>query len=74
MKTLESYLAAGAPAPAVFTSGLSGAAVRAGHAHTLNYVGIDTVRVVTAAPEPSSYLTPALGLGALIFMRREPSI
>lgn len=45
-----------------------------GFADTLNYVGLDTVRVVTAVPEPSLYAMLALGLGALSFMRRKPSI
>ena len=41
-----------------------------GSADSLNYVGLDTVRVVTAVPEPSLYAMLALGLGALTFMRR----
>ena len=45
-----------------------------GFADTLNYIGLDTVRVVTAVPEPSLYAMLALGLGALSFMRRKPSI
>lgn len=45
-----------------------------GYADTLNYVGLDTVRVVTAVPEPSLYAMLALGLGALGFMRRKPSM
>ena len=45
-----------------------------GYADTLNYIGLDTVRVVTAVPEPSLYVMLALGLGALGFMRRKPSI
>lgn len=45
-----------------------------GYADTLNYIGLDTVRVVTAVPEPSLYAMLALGLGALGFMRRKPSI
>ena len=45
-----------------------------GYADTLNYIGLDTVRVVTAVPEPSLYLMLALGLGALGFMRRKSSI
>jgi len=36
-----------------------------GDASTLSYVGLDTVRVVTAVPEPSSYLMLLGGLGAL---------
>lgn len=44
-----------------------------GFADTLNYVGLDTVRVVTAVPEPSLYAMLALGLGALSFMRRKSS-
>ncbi len=36
-----------------------------GDASTLNYIGLDTVRVVTAVPEPSSYLMLLGGLGAL---------
>lgn len=42
-----------------------------GNADSLNYVGLDTVRVVTAVPEPSLYVMLALGLGALSFMRRK---
>ena len=45
-----------------------------GYADTLNYIGLDTVRVVTAVPEPSLYAMLALGLGALSFMRRKSSI
>lgn len=44
-----------------------------GYADTLNYIGLDTVRVVTAVPEPSLYVMLALGLGALGFMRRKSS-
>ncbi len=36
-----------------------------GDAATLDYVGLDTVRVVTAVPEPSSYLMLLGGLGAI---------
>jgi hypothetical protein len=42
-----------------------------GDAATLNYVGLDTVRVVSAVPEPSLYLTLAMGLGALSLLRRK---
>ncbi|QNA88607.1 PEP-CTERM sorting domain-containing protein [Massilia sp. Dwa41.01b] len=42
-----------------------------GYANTLNYIGLDSVRVVTAVPEPSLYAMLALGLGALGFMRRK---
>lgn len=42
-----------------------------GNADSLNYIGLDTVRVVTAVPEPSLYMMLALGLGALSFMRRK---
>ena len=42
-----------------------------GNADSLNYIGLDTVRVVTAVPEPSLYVMLALGLGALSFMRRK---
>ena len=44
-----------------------------GYADTLNHIGLDTVRVVTAVPEPSLYAMLALGLGALGFMRRKSS-
>lgn len=44
-----------------------------GAADTLNYVGLDSVRVVTAVPEPASFAMLALGLGALGFMRRKSS-
>ena len=36
-----------------------------GDAATLDYVGLDSVRVVTAVPEPSSYLMLLGGLGAI---------
>jgi hypothetical protein len=36
-----------------------------GPADTLNYVGLDTVSVVTAVPEPSSWIMLALGAGLL---------
>lgn len=36
-----------------------------GEANTLEYIGIDSVRVVTAVPEPSSYLMLLAGLGAV---------
>jgi hypothetical protein len=42
-----------------------------GDAEALNYVGIDSVRVVTAVPEPSLYLMLAAGLGALPLLRRK---
>jgi len=42
-----------------------------GDASTLNYVGLDSVKVITAVPEPSSYLMLAVGLGALTLMRRK---
>lgn len=45
-----------------------------GYADTLNYIGLDTVRVVTAVPEPSLFAMLALGLGALGVMRRKSSI
>jgi hypothetical protein len=41
-----------------------------GDASTLNYVGLDSVSVVTAVPEPSLYLMMAVGLGALTLLRR----
>lgn len=44
-----------------------------GAADTLNYIGLDTVRVVTAVPEPSLYAMLFLGLGALGVMRRKSS-
>jgi hypothetical protein len=40
-----------------------------GDAAALNYVGIDSVRVVTAVPEPSLSLMLAMGLGALALLR-----
>ena len=36
-----------------------------GPADTLNYVGLDSVSVVTAVPEPSSWIMLALGTGLL---------
>jgi hypothetical protein len=41
-----------------------------GDASAMNYVGIDSVQVVTAVPEPSLALMLGLGLGALGLMRR----
>jgi hypothetical protein len=41
-----------------------------GAADTLNYVGLDTVSVITAVPEPSSWLMLALGLGLLPLLGR----
>ena len=42
-----------------------------GPADTLNYVGIDTVRVITAVPEPSTWAMLALGVGMLPLLRRQ---
>jgi hypothetical protein len=42
-----------------------------GPVDTLNYVGLDTVSVVTAVPEPSAWIMLALGLGALPILRRQ---
>jgi hypothetical protein len=44
-----------------------------GDASTLSYIGIDSVKVVSAVPEPSTYLMLGLGLGLLGFMRRKVS-
>lgn len=41
-----------------------------GPADTLNYIGLDTVSVVTAVPEPSSWLMLALGAGLLPLLGR----
>lgn len=41
-----------------------------GDAANLNYVGLDTVRVVTAVPEPANILLLAGGLGILGLLRR----
>ncbi len=41
-----------------------------GPAENLSYVGLDSVRVVTAVPEPSLYLMLLAGLGAVAFLRR----
>ncbi|MBW8899871.1 MAG: choice-of-anchor J domain-containing protein [Massilia sp.] len=43
----------------------------AGPADTLNYVGLDTVSVVTAVPEPATWMMLALGLGLLTLLRRQ---
>jgi hypothetical protein len=42
-----------------------------GAADTLNYVGLDSVRVVTAVPEPSSWMMLAMGLGGFGLLRRK---
>jgi hypothetical protein len=42
-----------------------------GPADTLNYVGLDTVSVVTTVPEPASWMTLALGLGLFTLLRRQ---
>jgi hypothetical protein len=42
-----------------------------GDADTLSYVGIDSVNVLTAVPEPSLSLMLGFGLGALALMRRK---
>jgi hypothetical protein len=42
-----------------------------GPADTLNYVGLDTVSVITAVPEPADWMLLALGLGILPLMRRQ---
>ncbi|MEH6436212.1 choice-of-anchor J family PEP-CTERM protein [Massilia sp. DD77] len=43
-----------------------------GDAADLDYVGLDTVSVVTAIPEPASWLLIAGGAGLLAFGRRRP--
>lgn len=43
-----------------------------GPADTLNYVGLDTVSVVTAVPEPAHWMMLALGLGTITLLRRRP--
>jgi hypothetical protein len=43
-----------------------------GDAATLNYVGLDTVSVVTAVPEPSTWAMLAMGLGLCGLLRRKP--
>jgi hypothetical protein len=41
-----------------------------GQADTLNYVGLDSVSVVTAVPEPVHWMMLALGLGMISVLRR----
>jgi hypothetical protein len=41
-----------------------------GPADTLNYIGLDTVSVVTAVPEPAHWMMLALGLGLTPMVRR----
>ena len=41
-----------------------------GPADTLNYIGLDTVSVVTAVPEPAHWMMLALGLGLTPMLRR----
>lgn len=41
-----------------------------GPADTLNYVGLDSVSVVTAVPEPSTLMMLAIGLGGFGLLRR----
>jgi hypothetical protein len=42
-----------------------------GPADILNYVGLDTVSVVTAVPEPAHWMMLALGLGMITLLRRQ---
>ena len=42
-----------------------------GDADALNYIGVDSVKVLTAVPEPSSWLMIALGLAAVGALRRK---
>ena len=44
-----------------------------GAADSLNYIGLDSVSVVTAVPEPSAWMMLALGLGGLGLLRRKQS-
>jgi hypothetical protein len=41
-----------------------------GQADTLNYVGLDTVKVVTSVPEPAAWAMTVLGLGLLGVVRK----
>jgi hypothetical protein len=45
-----------------------------GPADTLNYVGLDTVSVVTAVPEPATWMLLALGLGLFTLLSRQSRV
>jgi hypothetical protein len=44
-----------------------------GGANTLNHIGIESMRAVTAVPEPSAYLMLGLGITAIGLARRKPA-
>jgi hypothetical protein len=45
--------------------------IYAGDSDALDYIGVDTVSVMTAVPEPSSWLMLVLGLAGVGALRRK---
>lgn len=77
--TLLATIGGDTPFPAQWTQWTASLAVEGegrfafrylGDAATLDYIGLDTVSVITAVPEPATWLMLAGGLGALAASRR----